>query len=291
MSESADEHIPQTAPSAIREPPSPPKKIARGMGDQSPHEPSPAAPSHALQFIFYRPSRSGSIISGVAAWVFLVGVFLMSDPVWLHAVTFFGLVLFALSSPALYVWEKKHYPNATRVGLWLGCSALLTACLYVSFALFLLRLPHNVMVRNKLSVLFVGMTNNPIRTMGPPRVEVCGGAAGYCALFLVTNTSPKQCLWFKTGFVEQKTAGGWKRLALGTNAWSGIAGSLWTPAYGCLVAVGWPPGLPSNACWRLGMDYGAEPSGLARLVNARLGWDLFHSGKKENALYSSEVSQ
>lgn len=172
-----------------------------------------------------------------------------------------------------------------------GFLALFAAVLYVSLAFCLLKLPRNSMAPNKVSVLFVGMTNNPIRTMGPPRVELCGGATGCCALFLVTNTTSNQCLWFKTGLVEQKTAGGWKRFVPGTTAWSGIDCGLWTPGYGCFLAVGWPPGLPTNACWRLRMGYGLEPSKRARLVNNYLGWELFHSGKEENAFYSSEVSQ
>ena len=56
----------------------------------------------------------------------------------------------------------------------------------------------------KLSALFIGMTNNVTRTMGPPRVEVCGGASGTFALFLVTNTTRHDFLWFKTAAVEKK---------------------------------------------------------------------------------------
>ncbi len=147
----------------------------------------------------------------------------------------------------------------------------------------------------KLAVIFVGMTNNPSRTMGPPRVEVCQGATGMCALFLVTNTTAKQFLWFKTAFAEQNIGGEWKQLPHGSNAWSGVEGSLWMPAYGCFMAVGWPPGLSTNASWRMRVSYGRDPSGLGILINQNfaqpvLGRDLFHAGKEEKTVSSSEVS-
>src|SRR6185369_16318663 len=39
--------------------------------------------------------------------------------------------------------------------------------------------------KSDLSVVFVGITNNPQHTMKPVRVEVCQGATGVCALFRV----------------------------------------------------------------------------------------------------------
>jgi hypothetical protein len=174
--------------------------------------------------------------------------------------------------------------------------ALFTAALLASLPFWLSRSSPNSPARTKLAVIFVGMTNNPIRTMGPPRVEVCGGATGLCALFLVTNITRDECLWFKTAFAEQKAGGEWKQFVPGTNAWSGVEGSLWTPAYGCFMAVGWPPGLSTNASWRLQVNYGRDPSILRTLVNQKfgqpvLGRELFYSGKQENMVGSSEVTR
>ncbi len=120
------------------------------------------------------------------------------------------------------------------------------------------RLGRNVQPQ-KLAVLFTGITNSVTRTMGPPRIEVCGGSSGACALFLVTNLTSGQYLWFKTAWVERKAKTGWERFTPTNQAWSGPEGSLWAPGYGCFFAVGWPAGLPTNACWRLQVSYGKEP--------------------------------
>jgi hypothetical protein len=143
----------------------------------------------------------------------------------------------------------------------------------------------------KLSVVFVGMTNNPARQMTPKRIELCQGATGLCAMFLVSNAAPKQSFWFKTDSIEQKTPTGWQPFVPSAGGWSGVEGSRWTPGYGCLYAVGWPPGLPTNATWRLQIGYGRDPSILQLVVNKKLGWELFRSGKKQSIIPSSEVIQ
>jgi hypothetical protein len=141
----------------------------------------------------------------------------------------------------------------------------------------------------KLSALFIGMTNNATRTMGPPRIEVSGGASGAFALFLVTNTTRHDFLWFKTAAVEQKTPAGWQPFMPTGLAWSGPQGNLWSPGYGCLFGVDWPPGLPTNACWRLQLTYGRDPGALGILINQKSGREFFHSGKAENTIPSSEA--
>jgi len=143
----------------------------------------------------------------------------------------------------------------------------------------------------KLSVLFTGMTNNVTRTMGPPRIALCRGSSGACALFLVTNLTGREYLWFKTGSVERKTETGWERFNPTDWSWSGPEGSLWGPGYGCFFAVGWPPGLPTNACWHLQLSYGREPGVLGILINQKSGREFFHSGKAESRVSSSEVSR
>jgi hypothetical protein len=172
--------------------------------------------------------------------------------------------------------------------------ALLAGVVMVLLILLISRPSHTGAQANKLAVVFVGMTNNPVRTLGPPRVEVCQRARGLCALFLVTNTAKNDILWFKTAFAEQKTGEGWKALSPGTNRWYGMEGSLWTPGCACLIAVGWPPGLPTNSTWRLRVGYGRNPSGLGILINQKLAQpmlrrDLFRDRKEENVVSSSEV--
>jgi hypothetical protein len=143
----------------------------------------------------------------------------------------------------------------------------------------------------KLAVLFTGMTSNVTRTMGPPRVEVCGSGSGACALFLVTNLTSGQYLWFKTAWVERKAETGWERFTPTNRSWFGPEGKLWGPGYGCFIAVGWPPGLPTNACWRLQVSYGRDPSELGIVINQKSGREFFHSGKAESTLPSSEVGR
>jgi hypothetical protein len=142
-----------------------------------------------------------------------------------------------------------------------------------------------------LSVVFVGMTNNPTRQMTPTRIEVAQGATGDCALFWVTNVAAKQFIWFKTASIEQKTDAGWKPFVPSGGSWSGVEGSLWSPGYGCLMAVGWPPGLATNATWRLQVRYGRDPSTIGIIINQKAGREFFSSGKEEATVPSSAVSQ
>ena len=143
----------------------------------------------------------------------------------------------------------------------------------------------------KLSVLFIGMTNNPTAVMTPTRVEVCQGATGLCAMFWVTNIAAKQFIWFATASVEQKTETGWQPFVPSGGSWSGVEGSLWQPGYGCLYAVGWPPGLATNATWRLQVRYGREPPTLGIIINEKSGREIFKSGRQESMVPSSVVNQ
>ncbi len=129
------------------------------------------------------------------------------------------------------------------------------------------------------TISFVGMTNNPVRQMLPFRVETCEGATGLCALFWVTNTAPRMTS-FKTASVEIKTNRGWEPFVPAGAPWRGVEGSLWHQNYGCFYAVGWPPGLPTNAVWRLQVRHAAEPPLLGIIINQKLGRDLFRPGKE-----------
>ena len=143
----------------------------------------------------------------------------------------------------------------------------------------------------KLAVAFAGITNNPTRQMTPTRVEVCQGATGLCALFWVTNVSADHYIWFKTASIEQKTRTGWQPFVPSSGSWNGIEGRLWMPGYGCFIAAGWPPGLATNATWRLRVRYGRDPSTLGIIVNQKTGREIFTSGKEEATIASSEVNQ
>jgi hypothetical protein len=141
----------------------------------------------------------------------------------------------------------------------------------------------------KLSVAFVGMTNGPAHQMTPTRIEVCQGATGLCAIFSVRAVSSNRSIWFKTASIEQKTPTGWQTFLTDGTSWSGIEGGRWSPGYGCLYAVGWPPGLPTSATWRLRVSYGPEPSMWAVVVNRKIGLKIF--GREEAVVSSGEVSQ
>jgi hypothetical protein len=129
-----------------------------------------------------------------------------------------------------------------------------------------------------LSVIFVGLTNGPVRQMTPTSIEVASSATGLCALFWVTNVGTRADLRFRTTSIEQRTRQGWERFVV-SKAWSGVGGSLWTPGYGCLFAIAWPPGMSTNATWRLQLSCQREPTGLRGRINDELGWEAFHAGQ------------
>src|SRR5436190_130240 len=103
-----------------------------------------------------------------------------------------------------------------------------------------------------VSVQFVGLTNNPVRRPppSPSRLELGSGATNMCALFWFTNTDATS-VWFDTECAEQKLDGKWIQCAQPNADWSGVGGGVWLKRSGCMFAVGWPPGLSTNATWRL----------------------------------------
>ena len=177
-------------------------------------------------------------------------------------------------------WAQRHRYTVTAF-----------AFLLLLLALVLWSGSRPVPAATSLSVGFVGMTNGPARQMKPTRIEVCQGATGLCAMFSVRDVSSNRWIWFKTASIEQKTPTGWQTFSPNGTPWSGVEGGLWSPGYGCLYAVGWPPGLPTNATWRLRVSYGREPSTLRRRVNRMIGLAIFRSGREESVIASEEVSQ
>jgi hypothetical protein len=174
---------------------------------------------------------------------------------------------------------------------WYKYIAIFSVFVLILFGFVIRSNLRRVSVAPSLSVAFVGVTNNPARQWTPTRIEVCQGATGLCALFLVRNVASNHSIWFKTASIEQKTSTGWQTFLPSGTSWSGVEGSVWSPGYGCLYAVGWPPGVPTNATWRLQVGTGPGPSGLQLLVNQRIRREIFHSGGQDAIVPSTEVKQ
>ena len=145
----------------------------------------------------------------------------------------------------------------------------------------------------KLSVEFVGMTNSPTPQTRLIRVAATKDATGLCALFSVKNISTTQSIWFETASVEQKTETGWKPFVPSGGSWTGIEGRVWSPGSGRLVAVAWPPGLATNATWRLQMSYGPDTSTVGPSLKENSNVREFYPSeeKAEGTIPSSEVHQ
>jgi hypothetical protein len=179
-----------------------------------------------------------------------------------------------------------------RIGIYVG---VLVVLLLFALVFFVRHLPPPPLPPSKLAVSFVTLANNP--TAARPAVVLSPhGATGLCAMFSVTNIAGTNVakdpwIWFDTTAVELKTETGWQQIMPDANAWSGIAGKRWNPGYGCLFAVGWPPGIPTNATWCIRVRYGLEPSVTQIIANDKLNRELFHSGKEEQTIVSSEVKQ
>lgn len=141
-----------------------------------------------------------------------------------------------------------------------------------------------------LAVTFVGWTNNPSWTPPPNRIELGRSATGRCALFWVTNAGhPRERVWFDTSKVEQKVGNEWREFVPANTRWSGVEGSIWMGGYGCHYAVGIPPGMPTNAVWRLQVRCGRDRSSLKLAINSWLKRELFRKSTGYVVFSSSEV--
>ena len=65
----------------------------------------------------------------------------------------------------------------------------------------------------------------------------------------------------------------------------------WPPGFGCFYAVPWPPGIPTNASWRLRVRYGPAPSPLAQKLADKLDLIFLTRRKGEHTVLTSEVRQ
>jgi hypothetical protein len=141
-----------------------------------------------------------------------------------------------------------------------------------------------------ISVEFVGLTNNPVATLpsAAPRLVLAAGATNLCALFWFTNAHAAS-VWFKTDCAEQKVGGKWVECARPSGQWNGVDGGLWMKGSGCLWAIGWPPGLPTNATWRLQVRYGNDLSMFKIIMNQKFG-AVFHPSESFDTFPSGEVT-
>ena len=146
-------------------------------------------------------------------------------------------------------------------------------------------------VTPELTVQFVGLTNDPVNSMSPVRVCVAQGTTGLCVLFRVMNPAANVSAQFDTTGIEVNQGHGWELVPV-PGRWYGVAGGAWTPGYGCLCAVGWPPGVSTNVTWRLRLSVAHEPArGSWRQKINRLLHHEFFGLYDQQTITSSEVRQ
>jgi hypothetical protein len=138
-----------------------------------------------------------------------------------------------------------------------------------------------------LSVVFLYLTNNPKAALNPVRIAVPQNVAGLCALFRVTSICSNTPILYDTLFVEKREGHRWTKFAPPGPS-TRMAGLDWMPGYSCLVALSWPPGLPTNTSWRLQLTVAREPPGFAEYINRRLHRELFRP-RGRHSVASSEV--
>ena len=166
--------------------------------------------------------------------------------------------------------------DALRDRPWfLSSRAIVIALLLIPAAAFLVLI---VRLRSTprpidLSVIFVGLTNYPQRTMTPPRLAVISDGHGLHALFAVTNRSTDHYLQFGIDRIEKQVGNAWvEHPAVQI---SPALGMRWSPGYGCAYAIPWPPGVPTDAPWRLNLWVKREPGLHLGLVNQWLHREIF----------------
>lgn len=157
-----------------------------------------------------------------------------------------------------------------------------------------------------LAVVLVKVQNDPLSHWHQPGTVLHGGR-GLCAIFAVTNTSPRDRLWFNTWALEEKIGPQWRRTILATYASRNRAGhpaflidsedvnDLYPPGRAWYYVVPWPSGIPTNATWRLLVRYGKAPSPLTiKLADTfdftkSFGFTLFNKRRPEGTLVTAEV--
>ena len=173
-----------------------------------------------------------------------------------------------------------------------GLSVALVVFLLACAVILGLRRPATM--QNDLLVTFIGLTNNPGKSIFPT-LSVLSDGFGLHALFAVTNIGPEAALQFgilavetqrgtgsslvfPTGFrrsaVELKDRNGWRATEAGGFFTAPMA-MQWRPRHGCVYAVRWPTALGLDTPWRLRLWVRREPNIYLGFINQRLRRELF----------------
>jgi hypothetical protein len=166
---------------------------------------------------------------------------------------------------------------------------ILLAVLVLLACLWLFRSAPSAPRAADLSVVFLGLTNDPGRSVYPVLSVLPGvsGGRGLHALFAVTNISQGRYVQFGISTVETHRGDTWR--AYDSKVFPAALGALWSPGYSALYAVPWPEGLPTDTPWRLRLWVAREPLPELAFVNQRLGRELFRP-QGRHAVTSSSVT-
>lgn len=146
--------------------------------------------------------------------------------------------------------------------------------LLLILAFLLAGLPKEAPPTGDLAVTFLGITNNPVPSLRPVRLAMVGGTTGLCAIFRVQNLTSNLYLAFEGQSLQILGEGKWVDVGAPTRM-CGLGGSRWSPSYSCLIAVAWPPRIPTNALWRMVVDVKREPGGIRRRINDYMQREFF----------------
>jgi hypothetical protein len=166
--------------------------------------------------------------------------------------------------------------------------AVIIAILAVLFLLGFLFIPGEPPPTADLALTFLGMTNNPVRSSRPVRLEIYQGATGSCAVFRVSNLTSNYFLDYHGTAIEVRTNGQWQ--ALKSKSAEKFAGGTWGPGYNALFAMQWPSEASTNDTWRVSVNVYRQQRGLRRFVNDRLRREVFKlPSYAKHTIYSTEV--
>jgi hypothetical protein len=115
-----------------------------------------------------------------------------------------------------------------------------------------------------VSIVFLGLTNDPGSSVVTKRLFVAGNGSGLHALFAVTNISAGRYVRFGIAAVETQGREGWR--AVGPASDQPALGNGFARGYGWHYAIPWPAGLGTDQRWRLRLWVLREP----RLLSLKL---------------------
>ncbi len=159
----------------------------------------------------------------------------------------------------------------------------------------------------RLGVQLLAVASDPMHRPAE-RATVLNGITGLSAIFAITNDSQDASVCFDTCAIEQKSQGEWQRTEVppydsrvtqkrrvGGTPWVGIASEdvnhVYPPGTCWNYVVEWPPGVPTNATWRLQLRYWRRASPTAMKLDDKLGIDLFPRRGRAQTISTPEVRQ